>query len=571
MRLARRAALRDPFLAPDVDGRHADSIRPCAVRHKPGNSTMVAMEWRKDSGRDDMGNANVTGAKRRSTSSVPQEARTELPGLDFEATALQQNVVPLPSHAEGVSTVQGLGTPPPAPASLTITPLHADATVIPLSPEQLRARSCGDTRRLLCPHPMTAPAGDLKITEVKKARVGFVASNKWSVCSIQNLDRESPLVDALGRYLVRRRKTKVSIYAIKGTEVKVKAKMSVEDLESSLQYFCKYVGEFRNKNMDDESIAFLLNHVPSINFEHRAGLYLTGALGRMQSPEFPNGAAGFHKLIAGHHYHLASLLIKEIQMFCSHYEQEARFSIDKVYDDLFQEITNRGVDLAAFGLPEFAYEHGLVRALFCIDLCTGPALDPVQAARIVVTHLVENGEPMPCQEAVMDCLCAMIETPEQAYRAMLAVVGSPNLESPLVESWMAPLLLRIVRFEHELFMDAWKGLNDLGTLEPVMLGNDHTTLDFMEFQPRDQGNPDPDEKTIEALEAVIATGARTEAGLSIAVAALEFLAKKSGWGQKQFNIEALKQILEKSVASSPHIGVRQRLDEVSARIHASDS
>ena len=133
------------------------------------------------------------------------------------------------------------------------------------------------------------------------------------------------------------------------------------------------------------------------------------------------------------------------------------------------------------------------------------------------------------------------------------------------------LLLRIVIFEHELFMDAWKGLNDLGTLEPVMLGNDHTTLDFMEFQPRDQGNPDPDEKTIEALEAVIATGARTEAGLSIAVAALEFLAKKSGWGQKQFNIEALKQILEKSVASSPHIGVRQRLDEVSARIHASDS
>jgi hypothetical protein len=90
----------------------------------------------------------------------------------------------------------------------------------------------------------------------------------------------------------------------------------------------------------------------------------------------------------------------------------------------------------------------------------------------------------------------------------------------------------------------------------------------MEFKPRDRSNPKPDEKTIEALKAVVATGARTEAGLSIAVAALEFLASQSGLTQKQADIEELKQILLKAVSSSPLIAVRQRFQEVKESIGA---
>ena len=80
-----------------------------------------------------------------------------------------------------------------------------------------------------------------------------------------------------------------------------------------------------------------------------------------------------------------------------------------------------------------------------------------------------------------------------------------------------------------------------------------------------------DHGTIKHLKAVIETGARTEVGLTAAVAAFELLAWDAGDNpsdQKRSELLDLRQELLNAVSTSPFPSLSSRSDEVEGRLNS---
>jgi hypothetical protein len=470
-------------------------------------------------------------------------------GVNFQAIALGQATGPLVRHD-------------------TITQLPPDATVVSLTPQQLKERSAGQTRRLFGPEPMPQlDKKELEVGEAKEVRAFGLIPTGESVCRIRNLDPKSPLVAALGVYF--------TIEAIDGAQVEVKADKSVEVLKHKMNSFSSLVSNLRSFNIDDEDIASTI----------KSGVILPSFLYHPFDRESPAEAIGYGKigkLIDCGLHDVADLLEKDVssymgsgkydQGYNKNFElhQRERFhvqTLETMYEGLVENCMERGIDLKALGILS-NYNKDSLRSLFCIDLCTREKLDPLQAGRIVVRYLKDMEKPLPYQDKVMDCLCAMIETPEEAERAVVALVGSLESQSPVVEAWLMPLRDRIAEFDDRKstpeFMEALEALRSLGTLEFVMKGDDVAELGFVMFQPIGH----LDEETIWCLKAVVETGAKTTAGLSFAVAAFELLASDAKESNSGADVMELKKKLQDDVKNSPLKLIRERAEEVAKRLDA---
>jgi hypothetical protein len=362
-----------------------------------------------------MGDNNVkeASASPRTGAVSPQKQAQPHNGPNFEAIVLGQTVGPLVLHA--VATTES--APPSHPVSSTIT-----------QPQSLRERSGGQTRKLFGSEPMPQQEKHLELGNVKEVQAfGYVASG----CTIHNLHPKSPLVEALcihlGRHAEKNDLIEVTKDVIADNAVQVIGAVSAYGFlrKIKLSEFCSFVKKMRGYEIDDECIAFLItNGVKCSPWVEKWNIVMH------------LDTAGIHKLIANCFHEMASFLLRDI-------ETVKRSLPSLIFENLYKKCTQQGIDPQALGIaPKFAADRHFtnLKALFCTDLCTGPELDPVQAARIVVAHLTETGEPLPYQQAVMECLCTMIETPDEAKRVVHALVRIGAPASPPVQAWMAPLL-----------------------------------------------------------------------------------------------------------------------------------
>jgi len=459
---------------------------------------------------------------------LPQQALAP-PQDQHQAIAFGQTVGPLPFHP--------ICAPPSQLLPLTMT-----------QPSSLRERSCGQTMKLYSSEPLAQQTGVLKFGEVTAIQApGFVGS----VCKIHNLHHRNPLLKALHESLNH----DVEIQR-EGDGVTIIAARFPGDFarDLNLPAFCGFVQSLRGSNIDDEAIAYLIGK----------GVKLQSNSLIITADEI--GAGGIRLLINDGHHDLAGVLLAAIG-------GKAQSLPNSIYDDLYANLTQRGMDPQAFGIPPTYAGNDFtnLRALFCIDLCRGTMLDPVQAARIVVRNLVETRKPLPYQQEVMKCLCSLIETPEQANRALLAVAGNEHCKLLEVNQWLAPLFQLPDAWLIRSFMDAWERLIGLKTLElePLQFGEDHAAMGFMKFQP--VGGQQLDDGTIKHLKAVIETGARTEVGLTAAVAAFELLARDAGDNpsdQVRSELLNLRQELLNAVSTNPFPSLSSRSDEVEKRLNS---
>jgi hypothetical protein len=160
-------------------------------------------------------------------------------GLNFQAIALGQATGPLVRHD-------------------TITQLPPDATVVSLTPQQLKERSRGQTAGLFASEPMPQRNEELEVGEVQKVRALGLIPTGESVCRIRNLDPRSPLVEALRIRLESSSEKKVTIETNEAAELEIKATMSVDDLEGEMYQFSKLVRNLKSLNIREEYVASII-------------------------------------------------------------------------------------------------------------------------------------------------------------------------------------------------------------------------------------------------------------------------------------------------------------------------
>jgi hypothetical protein len=202
--------------------------------------------------------------------------------------------------------------------------------------------------------------------------------------------------------------------------------------KTNLSRFCPFVEGMRRYDIDDESIAFLIKK--GVTWWPDASNVTTFIAREI-------GDKGIIELIDNGHHHLAGVLLSAIPNGQSLHKS--------IYEGLYKKFKQHGVDPGAFGIPGNYTDNDFtnLNALFCIDLCAGLKLDPIQAARIVVRHLVETRRPLPCQDKVMECVCATVQTPQQAHRAKLIIARGLPSEVTWVHAWMVPLGEKLGAFD----------------------------------------------------------------------------------------------------------------------------